>query len=80
MGGLSALQGNATMSGNCYYHSGKAFTFFDGRPGIEIENGTFAQWKADIKSDADSIEANPQLGADHMPASGNVCAGKGYKK
>ena len=80
LGGLSALQGNATMSGNCYYHSGKAFTFFDGRPGIEIEDGTFAQWKADIKSDTDSIEANPQLGADHMPASGNVCAGKGYKK
>ncbi len=80
LGGLSALQGNATMSGNCYFHSGTAFSFFDGRPSVNIDSGTLAQWKSDIKSDSDAIEADPQLGSDRMPASSSACAGKGYKK
>ena len=78
--GLSALQGGVNMSGNCYYQAGGSFTFFDNRPGIEIENGTFAEWKAHIKSDTDSIETDPKLGNDHLPATGNTCSGKGYHK
>jgi hypothetical protein len=77
--GLSALQGPVKMSGNCYYHDSQAFSFFDNRPGQEVENGTFTDWKAHIKSDTDSIETDPKLDSNHLPSKTSACSGKGYR-
>jgi hypothetical protein len=67
LGGMSALDGNPTMNNNCYYIAGKSAGFRDNRPG-SIFNGGLAAWKSHINGDDGSIEADPALGADYMPA------------
>ena len=76
LGGMSALDGNPVMNNNCYYIAGKSAVFSDRRPGRELENAGFSAWQAHIGGDAGSIEADPQLGADYLPAN-PLCAGMG---
>jgi len=76
LGGLSALDGNPTMSNNCYYISGKNATFSDRRPGSTLENARLSAWQSHIGGDSGSLEVNPDLDADYMPS--NIqCAGMG---
>ncbi len=82
LGGLSALEGNATMSGNCYFQQGGAARFHDGRDQMDVGGwmddweGNLAEWKTHMATDTDSLETDPQLNSDHM--AGGTCAGKGY--
>ncbi|MDR2971838.1 MAG: fibronectin type III domain-containing protein [Bacteroidales bacterium] len=66
--GLSALSGNPTMNDNCYYIDGKSATFTDNRPGSKLVNAGLAAWKSHIGGDTGSLEVNPALNADYMPA------------
>jgi len=74
--GMSALDGNPVMNNNCYYIAGKSATFSDYRPGSILESKGLSAWKAHISGDSGSIEADPALGADYMPAN-PLCAGMG---
>ena len=76
LGGLSALDGNPLMSDNCYYIAGKRATFTDRRPGRELENAGLSVWQAHINGDSGSLETDPGLDADYMPANPQ-CAGMG---
>lgn len=82
LGGLSGLEGSATMSGNCYYQEGGAVRFHDGRTQMDFGGwmddweGNLAEWKTHIGTDTDALETDPQLNADHI--AGGACAGKGY--
>ena len=76
LGGMSALDGKPTMNNNCYYIAGKSATFTDRRPGSILENAGLSEWKSHIGSDSGSLEADPALDADYMPANAQ-CAGMG---
>jgi len=76
LGGMSALDGNPVMSNNCYYIAGKSAVFSDNRPGRRLENAGLSAWQSHIGGDSGSIEADPALGADYMPANPQ-CAGMG---
>ncbi len=74
LGGLSALTGNPNMSNNCYYQSGRAASFEDGRSSW---SGGLSAWKTHINGDNGSIEANPGLDSNYAPTN-SVCAGRGH--
>ena len=76
LGKLSALKGNLTINDNCYYIAGKKATFTDRRPGGELENAGLSAWQSHIGADKNSIEADPALDANYMPAN-RQCAGMG---
>jgi hypothetical protein len=76
LGGLSALDGNPTMNDNCYYIAGKSAIFTDRRPGSLLENAGLPEWKAHIDGDNGSLEVDPALNADYMPANAQ-CEGMG---
>ena len=76
LGGMSALDGSPVMSDNCYYIAGKSAAFTDLRPGSKLENAGLSAWQAHIGGDSGSIEADPVLGADYVPANPQ-CAGMG---
>jgi hypothetical protein len=76
LGGLSALLGNAKISGNCYYSATGPAEFADNRPGSEFEGG-FAGWMAHMGETA-SVETDPAFDADYR-ATASACAGKGWK-
>ena len=73
---LSSLEDNPKMNDNCYYVSGKSATFTDNRPGSILSDAGLSAWKAHIGGDIGSIEVNPALDADYMPAN-TECAGMG---
>ena len=76
--GLSALDGNPTMSNNCYYVAGKNATFTDNRPGITLSNGGLAAWQSHIGGDSGSLESDPGIDADYI-ATAPQCAGMGIQ-
>jgi parallel beta-helix repeat protein len=76
LGGLSALQGNAKISGNCYFAADGAVEFDDNRPGQEYSGG-LAGWMAHM-GETGSVETNPAFDADYR-ATASACAGKGWK-
>ncbi|MCL1794162.1 MAG: S-layer homology domain-containing protein [Oscillospiraceae bacterium] len=76
LGGLSALEGNLSMSHNCYYADGKKAVFSDRRPGYEMENAGLSEWQSHINGDYGSIEADPALGGDYIPTNPS-CFGMG---
>ena len=76
LGGLSALDGKPTMNDNCYWIADKSATFTDRRPGSMLDNAGLASWKSHISGDADSIEVDPALDDDYLPANPQ-CAGMG---
>ena len=78
LGGMPALDGNPTMNNNCYYIAGKSATFTDNRPGSILKNAGLAAWKTHINGDNGSLEVNPSLNADYMPAN-TQCAGMGIQ-
>jgi hypothetical protein len=73
---LSALVGMPAMNNNCYYIDGETSRFDDFRPGSLLNNATLSEWKTHIGGDAGSLEINPALGANYMPANPQ-CAGMG---
>ena len=77
LGGMSALDGNPIMSGNCYYIAGKKAVFTDHRPKSELENAGLSAWQSHINGDSGSIEADPALDANYMPTNPK-CVGMGY--
>ena len=76
--GLSGLDGNPTMHDNCYYVVGKSATFTDNRPGSILSNEGLAAWKSHIGGESSSIEVDPALDADYMPANAQ-CTGMGIQ-
>jgi hypothetical protein len=83
LGGLSGLEGEANMSGNCYYQESGAARFEDSRTKIDLGGGwlinwvgNLSEWKILSGSDTESIEVNPDFDA-NFQANG-LCAGKGY--
>jgi len=76
LGGMIALSGNPVMSDNCYYIAGKSAVFCDYRPGSELEGADLSKWKSHISGDSGSLEVDPALDADYMPANPQ-CAGMG---
>jgi len=76
LGGMSALDGKPTMNSNCYFISGKSAVFSDYRPGSVLENAGLSAWKDHIGGDAGSIEADPALDKNFLPAN-PLCAGMG---
>ena len=74
-GGMSALSGNPTMNDNCYFIVGKSASFTDNRPGKEFTGGLTA-WKSHISGESGTIEVDPALGANFMPANAQ-CASMG---
>ena len=76
LGGLSALDGNLTMSNNCYFHESNAVVFSDRRPYSTLENAGLAAWQNHINSDIGSLEADPMLDADYLTTN-PLCAGMG---
>ncbi|MCL2121167.1 MAG: right-handed parallel beta-helix repeat-containing protein [Clostridiales bacterium] len=78
LGGMSALEGNPRMSDNCYFVTGKSAAFADSRPGSVLEDAGLSAWQAHIGGDSGSLEADPLLGADYLPANPQ-CVGMGWK-
>ena len=76
LGGMSALDGAPSMSNNCYYIAGKRALFTDRRPDSILENAGLTEWQRHIGGDSGSVETDPDLGADYMPAN-PVCSGMG---
>ena len=66
LGGMSALNGKATMNNNCYYIAGKSAIFNDNRPPA-TENMDLTAWKSHITGESGTIEADPALDANYMP-------------
>ena len=77
LGNLSALDGKVTMNDNCYYIAGKSATFNDNRP-TAVTNMSLAAWKTHIGSDNGSVEVNPSLNDNYMPAN-TQCTGMGIQ-
>ena len=67
LGKLSGLEGNPTMSNNCYYITDKSATFSDNRPESILNSVGLAAWKSHIDGDEGSIEVNPSLNANYLP-------------
>ena len=81
LGGLDALSGSANLNGNCYYSAdGQPAKFFDGRSASFLDSVGFSSWVSGFKTDLNSVEGNPQLDGNYIPATSGVCAGKGYKQ
>ena len=78
LGGMSALDGKPTMDNNCYFVAGKSATFADNRPGSTLTGGDLAAWKSHIGGEGSSLEVDPALGANYMPANAQ-CAGMGIQ-
>jgi hypothetical protein len=78
LGGLSALDGKATMNNNCYYIAGKSAAFSDRRPGSTLENADLSEWKTHIGGESGSLEVDPALAANYMP-SNTQCAEMGIR-
>ena len=76
LGGMSALDGNPVMNDNCYYIAGKRAVFSDSRPGRILENAGLSAWQSHIGGDSGSIEVDPALNANYLPAN-QQCAGMG---
>ena len=76
LGGLSALDGKPVMNNNCYFIDGKNAVFADHRPDSLLENAGLFEWQSHIGGDNGSIEADPDLDDDFMPANPK-CAGMG---
>ena len=74
---LSALNGKPMMSENCYYIAGKSASFTDRRPG-GINYAGLAAWKSHIDGDTGSVEVNPDLDVDYIPANAQ-CTGMGIQ-
>ena len=74
---ISALDGMPTMDYNCYYVAGKSTTFSDNRPTAVLNMGLNV-WKTHIGGDTNSIEINPQLDENYMPANPQ-CEGIGLE-
>jgi hypothetical protein len=74
---LPCLTGMPTMNNNCYYISGKTAIFKDNRPS-SLLNGNLAQWQTHISGDNGSIEVNPELNTNYMPAN-TACTGMGIE-
>jgi len=66
--GLSGLDGKPTMNDNCYYVAGKNARFTDNRPDSKLTNAGLAAWQSHIGGDNGSLEVDPALDADYMPA------------
>jgi hypothetical protein len=64
---LLGLNGNPTMSHNCYYVPGKNATFSDQRIGSLLNKGNLAAWQTHISGDAGSLEVDPAFDANYMP-------------
>jgi len=77
LGGLSALDGSPAMHDNCYFIAGKKAAFSDHRPGRVLESTGLSAWQAHIGGDSGSLEVDPALDADYLPANPR-CAGMGY--
>jgi hypothetical protein len=74
LGGLSALEGNPTMSDNCYDRQAGAAEFRDQRTGW---SGDLRAWQAHIQGDQGTYEGDPQLDAHNQPLN-PACAERGY--
>ena len=74
--GLAGLDGQPTMSNNCYYVAGKKAGFSDNRPRSLLDNASLAAWQTHIGGDSGSLESDPALGADYLPTNPQ-CAGMG---
>ncbi len=78
LGGLSALEGWPMMDHNGYFIAGGgAPRFTDHRPGLELEQGTLAQWRAHAGADLNSQTTDP-LFADAAAMHGRLQAGSPY--
>lgn len=67
LGGLSALEGMPVMNYNLYFHENGTAQFEDGRPGSELETGSFSAWQQHIQNEFQSIESAPLLDANYYP-------------
>lgn len=82
LGGLSGLEGNPNMSGNCYYWAGGSAVFEDGRTQVDMGGwygdwtGNLSEWQTHISGDSGSLETDPQLDSDYKAH--GACEGKGY--
>ena len=65
---IYSLSGKPVMNNNCYYAAGKSATFRDNRPESKLNDGAFEQWKSHIGGDSGSLEVDPALDEDYMPA------------
>ena len=75
-GGASALSGMPLMNDNCYYIDSRSASFNDNR-GSKFSGG-LAAWKSHISGENNSIEVNPSLDANYLPAN-TQCAGMGIQ-
>ena len=78
LGGMSALQGKPGMNSNCYFIAGKNASFSDSRPDSNLNNAGLSAWKSHISGEGLSLETDPALDADYMPANAQ-CTGMGIK-
>ena len=76
LGGMSALAGNPVMNDNCYYIAGDSASFADYRPNSTLENARFSAWQSHIQGESGSVEVDPILDADYLPANPQ-CSGMG---
>jgi len=76
LGGMSALDGDPTMSNNCYFTDGKSASFSDFRPNSLLENAGLSAWQSHINGDRGSLEADPALDDNYMTTNPQ-CAGMG---
>jgi hypothetical protein len=56
------------MRNNCYYVAGKNASFTDNRPGSFLLKAGLEAWKTHINGENGTIEVDPSLNADYMPA------------
>ena len=78
LGGMSALDGNPTMSNNCYFITGGSAVFNDRRPNSVLENAGLGAWQSHINGDSGSLEVDPALDADYL-ATNPQCEGMGLQ-
>ena len=74
---IPSLEGNPAMHDNCYYVAGKSATFTDNRPPA-VTNMGVAAWQAHTGGESGSLEADPALDADYLPANAQ-CAAMGIQ-
>ena len=74
---IPSLDGNPTMNNNCYYVAGRSATFTDNRPPA-VSNMNLAAWQSHITGDNGTIEVDPALDANYMPAN-PLCAEMGIQ-
>jgi parallel beta-helix repeat protein len=76
--GLSGLDGKPKMHDNCYFVAGKSATFTDNRPDNKLEKAGLAAWQSHTGADNGSLEVDPALDDDYMPAN-KQCAEMGIQ-